>query len=45
MLTIRKAVIEDVPALLRMLHESAEDQGFPDEVIVSFENLIEVVGL
>jgi GNAT superfamily N-acetyltransferase len=38
-LTIRQAVIGDVPVLLRMLHQSAEDQGFPDEVVVSREDL------
>ena len=39
MLATPQAVIEDVPALLRMLHESAEDQGFPDEVVVSEADL------
>jgi GNAT superfamily N-acetyltransferase len=38
-LALRQAVISDVPVLLRMLHESAADQGFPEEVVVSKEDL------
>jgi GNAT superfamily N-acetyltransferase len=38
-LTIRQAGIGDVPDLLRMLRQSAEDQGFPDAVVVSEEQL------
>lgn len=37
--TIRDAVVEDVPTILAMLRESAEDQGFPGSLIVTEEDL------
>jgi GNAT superfamily N-acetyltransferase len=39
-LTIREAAAGDIPVLLRMLHESSEDQGFPGEVVVTEEDLL-----
>ena len=39
-LTIRNAVVEDVPAMLEMLSDSACDQGFEDEVGVTASDLI-----
>jgi GNAT superfamily N-acetyltransferase len=38
---VRTAVTEDVPEILGMLRASAVDQGFPDEVAVTEENLRE----
>jgi GNAT superfamily N-acetyltransferase len=38
---VRTAVIDDVPEILAMLHASAVDQGFPDEVAVTEEDLRE----
>jgi GNAT superfamily N-acetyltransferase len=38
---IRPAGIDDVPVLLAMLRESAAAQGFPDEVVVTEEDLRE----
>jgi GNAT superfamily N-acetyltransferase len=38
-LTIRNATVHDVPAVLKMLHDSAADQGFPNEVGVTEEDL------
>ena len=40
MITIRDAVVEDVPAILEMLSESACDQGFEDEVGITASDLI-----
>jgi GNAT superfamily N-acetyltransferase len=39
MLTIRDARIDDAAAMLDMLHGSAHDQGFPEEVVVSAGDL------
>lgn len=39
MLTIRDATVDDVPAMLRMLEDSACDQGFEGEVGVTAEDL------
>lgn len=36
---VRAAGLADVPALFDMLNESARDQGFPDEVAVTVEDL------
>jgi GNAT superfamily N-acetyltransferase len=41
MISIRPAHVEDVPVLLAMLRESAEAQGFPDEVVVTGKDLTE----
>jgi GNAT superfamily N-acetyltransferase len=38
---IRPAHVDDAPAMLAMLRESAEAQGFPDEVIVTEQDLRE----
>jgi GNAT superfamily N-acetyltransferase len=38
---VRFAVIEDVPEILDMLRASAADQGFPDGVVVTEQDLIE----
>ncbi len=39
LLTIRNAVVEDIAAMLEMLQESAIDQGFPGEVVVTADDL------
>jgi GNAT superfamily N-acetyltransferase len=38
---VRTAVVEDVPEILEMLRASAADQGFPDEVVVTEQDLRE----
>jgi GNAT superfamily N-acetyltransferase len=38
---VRFAAVEDVPEILDMLRESAADQGFPDEVVVTEQDLRE----
>ncbi len=41
MLTIRAATIEDTPVLFAMLRDSSAEQGFPDELVVSEQDLRE----
>jgi GNAT superfamily N-acetyltransferase len=41
MLTIRPALPEDVPIMLRMLTASGVDQGFPQSIVVTEEDLVE----
>lgn len=41
MITLRHATADDVEEILAMLHASAREQGFPDEVAVTAEDLRE----
>jgi GNAT superfamily N-acetyltransferase len=41
MITIRNASPADVPVIYDMLRRSAEDQGFPDDLVATPENLME----
>lgn len=37
---IREARLDDVPAIIAMLHASAREQGYPDEVIVDEADVV-----